>query len=124
MLCDAPTNYEREQTCVDLITSIPDTWDETRIIQGKLVSYLVVARRNGSDWYLGGQSNWDGREVELSLDFLSPGTYKATIATDGINANHNAEDYRIEHKTLTPSDSLNIKMASGGGFVIKLIKQQ
>ena len=124
MLCDAPTNYEREQACVDLITSIPDTWDETRIIQGKLGSYLVVARRNGSDWYLGGQSNWEGREVGLSLDFLSPGTYEATIATDGINANHNAEDYRIAQKTLTASDRLSLRMASGGGFVIKLTKQQ
>ena len=124
MLCDAPTNYEREQACVDIITSIPDTFDETRIIQGKLGSYIIVARRNGSDWYLGGQTNWDGRDVELSLDILPPGTYQATIVSDGINANHNAEDYRIEQKTLTASNRLSLKMASGGGFVVKLIKQQ
>ena len=124
MLCDAPTNYEREQACVDFITSLPDTFDETRIIQGKLGSYIIVARRNGSNWYLGGQTNWDGRDVELSLDILPPGTYQATIVSDGINANHNAEDYRIEQKTLTASDRLSLKMASGGGFVVKLIKQQ
>ena len=124
MLCDTPTNYEREQPCVDIITSLPDTFDETRIIQGKLGSYIIVARRNGSDWYLGGQTNWDGRDVELSLDILPPGTYQATIVSDGINANHNAEDYRIEQKTLTANDRLNIKMANGGGFLIKLIKQQ
>ena len=123
MLCDAPTNYEREQPCVDLITSIPDTFDETRIIQGKLVSYIIVARRAGSDWFVGGQTNWDGREVTLSLDFLSTGSYQATIATDGINANHNAEDYRIGQRLLTASDSLDIKMASGGGFLIKLIRK-
>jgi len=120
MLCDAPTNYEREQLCVDLITSIPDTFDETRIIQGKLGSYIIVARRKASDWYIGGQTNWDGREVVFSLDFLSPGTYEAAIATDGINANHQAEDYRIERKLLTPQDSMKLKLASGGGFVIIL----
>ena len=124
MLCDTPTNYEREQPCVDIITSLPDTFDETKIIQGKLGSYIIVARRNGSDWYLGGQTNWDGRDVELSLDILPPGTYKATIVSDGINANHNAEDYRIEQKTLTTNDQLSLKMANGGGFLIKLIKQQ
>ena len=124
MLCDAPTNYEREQACVDFITSLPDTFDETKIIQGKLGSYIIVARRNGSDWYLGGQTNWDGRDVELSLDILPPGTYQATIVSDGINANHNAEDYRIEQKTLTANDQLSLKMANGGGFLIKLIKQQ
>ncbi len=123
MLCDAPTNYEREQDCVDLITSIPDTFDETRITHGKLGKYITVARRAGSDWYLGGQTNWEGREVMLSLDFLSPGTYEATIATDGINANHNAEDYLIVHKQLTPNDQLTLKMASGGGFLVKLVKK-
>ena len=132
MLCDAPTNYEREQACVDIITSIPDTFDETRILQGYISSYIISARRNGSDWYIGGQTNWDEREVDLSLDFLRPfgskpseagPLYQATIVTDGINANHNAEDYRIEHQTLTANDRLHLKLASGGGFVIKLIKQ-
>ena len=120
MLCDAPTNYEREQPCVDLITSIPDTFDETRILQGSIGQYIVTARRNGSDWYIGGQTNWDGREVELSLNFLPPGNYQATIATDGINANHNAEDYAIERKNVSSNDQLKLKMASGGGFVIIL----
>ena len=123
MLCDAPTNYEREQPCVDLITSIPDTFDETRILQGNIGRYIVTARRNGNDWYIGGQTNWDGREVALSLDFLSPGAYQATIATDGINANHNAEDYRIERKTVTSSDQMKLRLASGGGFVM-ILKQQ
>ena len=123
MLCDAPTNYEREQPCVDLITSIPDTFDETRILQGELGSYIIVARRAGRNWYVGGQTNWDRREVTLSLDFLPAGVYQATIATDGINANHNAEDYRLEQQQLTPADRLNIKMASGGGFLMKLIRK-
>ena len=124
MLCDAPTNYEREQECVDIITSIPDIFDETKILQGLIGNYIISARRNGSDWYIGGQTNWDGREVVLSLGFLHPGeTYKATIVTDGINANHHAEDYLVENKTLTANDKLNIKMASGGGFIVKLIKK-
>ena len=121
MLCDTPTNYEREQECTDIITSIPDTYDETRVIQGLIGNYIVSARRNGSDWYVGGQTNWDGREVDLSLDFLRPGeSYQATIVTDGINANHNAEDYRIEHQTLSANSQLKLNMASGGGFVIIL----
>ena len=121
MLCDAPTNYEREQPCVDIITSIPDTFDETKILHGKIGCYIVTARRHGDDWYIGGQTNWDERTVDLSLDCLSPDViYQATIVTDGINANHNAEDYHIEQRTLTAADRLNLKMASGGGFLIIL----
>ena len=125
MLCDAPTNYEREQDCTDLITSIPETFDETKILLGKIGCYIVTARRHGDDWYIGGQTNWDGRTVALSLDCLSPGeSYQATIVTDGINANHHAEDYRVTAKTVTADDKLKLKLASGGGFIMTLIKKQ
>ena len=124
MLCDSPTNYEREQESVDIITSIPEVFDETRILQGEMGKYIVTARRKGNDWYVGGQTNWDGRDVTLPLDFLTDGTtYQATIVSDGINAHHHAEDYRIETKSVTAHERLNIRMASGGGFVVKLIKQ-
>ena len=124
MLCDAPTNYEREPEYVNIITSIPDTWEETRILQGKMGQFIVSARRNGSDWHVAGQTNWDEREIKLSLDFLPIGdAYQATIVTDGVNANHNAEDYHMATKTLTSNDHLKIKLASGGGFLVKLIKQ-
>ena len=123
MLCDAPTNYEREQPCVDLITSIPDVFEETKILQGSMGHYIITARRSGCDWYVGGQTNWDKREVALSLDFLPAGEYQATIATDGINANHNAEDYLIEQKALKNSDVMKLKLASGGGFVM-ILKQK
>lgn len=122
MLCDAPTNYEREQPCVDLITSIPDTFDETKVLQGVMGNYIVTARQKEGNWYVAGQTNWDSREVTLPLGFLPSGTYEATVATDGINANHNAEDYKIEHKTLTASDTLHLMMASGGGFLIVMKK--
>ncbi len=123
MLCDAPTNYEREQEYVNIITSIPDTWEETRILQGNIGSYIVSARRNSGNWYVAGQTNWEEREITLSFDFLPVGhTYQATIVSDGINANHNAEDYHVERKPLTSDDKLKIKLASGGGFFVKLIE--
>lgn len=123
MLCDAPTNYEREQEYVNIITSIPDTWEETRILQGNIGSYIVSARRNSGNWYVAGQTNWEEREITISFHFLPVGhTYQATIVTDGINANHNAEDYHVERKLLTSDDKLKIKLASGGGFFVKLIE--
>jgi alpha-glucosidase len=71
-----------------------------------------------------GQTNWDEREIMLPLNFLTTGTtYQATIVTDGINANHHAEDYHVETKPLASTDRLKIKLASGGGFLMKLIKQ-
>ena len=123
MLCDAPTNYEREQECVDLIASLPTVFSRTIIPQGEMGKYIVTARENDGNWYVAGQTNWDERSIQLVFDFLEPGTtYRATIFCDGINANHNAEDYRSKTLNLTSSSNLEIIMAKGGGFVMKIEK--
>lgn len=69
MLCDTPSNYEREAECSNFITRIPTVWDETRVLDGKLGEYIITARRKGNIWYVGGITNWQERDVEL--DFLS-----------------------------------------------------
>jgi alpha-glucosidase len=123
MLCDAPTNYEREPRYTSFIAQIPDQWDETRVLQGEMGKYIVTARRLDDIWYVGGQTNWDRRSIELPLDFLGKGAYSTTLLTDGVNANHNAEDYRLDTKLHHSHETLTVKMASGGGFVMKFVRQ-
>mgnify|MGYP002622725435 CR=1 FL=1 len=122
MLCDTPTSYEQEPDYTAFIASIPDQWDETRILQGELGKYIVTARRKGDTWYVGGQTNWNQRTIELPLSFLGEGSYSIDLLTDGINANHNAEDYHIGRQTSSNGEVLTLKMASGGGFVLRLEK--
>lgn len=122
MLCDAPTNYEREPEYTKFIAEIPVVWDETRVLQGEMGKYIIVARRLGDVWYVGGQTSWDERDVEIPLSFLGEGSYTTTLLTDGINANHNAEDYQLDSQFHHSGESLTIHMASGGGFVLKLWK--
>ena len=122
MLCDSPTNYEAEPEYTGFIADIPDEWDETHVLQGELGQYIVTARRKGDTWYVGGQTNWDARTIQLPLSFLGEGSYVVTLLTDGINADHNAEDYKLDRQNLSRGDTLTIPMASGGGFVIKFAK--
>lgn len=124
MLCDAPTNYldQSEQACVDFIATLPVVVEETRVLQGELGKVIVTARRKGSEWYVGGMTNWDERQVTLDLSFLEEGkSYQATLFVDGINANKQAEDYRIETITVTKQTKLPIQMASGGGFALRIL---
>ncbi len=124
MLADSPTNYEADETYTRFIATIPSTFDQTIVQQGELGKFIVTARRSGYDWYIGGQTNWDGRDVTLAFSFLESGaTYEAQILRDGINANHDAEDYAIDKMAVNAQSSVDIHMASGGGFVIKLIKK-
>lgn len=121
MLCDAPTNYTGEEECVDLITSLPVETDSTFIAAGELGKYIVTVRRKDINWYMGGMTNWDGRDVELDFSFLPEGVrYTATLFCDGINADKQAEDYRKETMSIDCNSRVRLHMASGGGFVLKL----
>lgn len=121
MLCDAPTNYLNEQSCVDFITSIPVETDSTFIASGKLGEYIVSVRKKDINWYIGGMTNWDERDVELDFSFLPAGArYTATLFADGINANKQAEDYRTEQLTIDRNSRIKLHLASGGGFAMKL----
>ena len=66
-------------------------------------------------------TNWDPRDVVLDLSFLPKQfRYTATIFKDGLNIDRNAEDYQVEKIIVNHQSKLNIHMASGGGFAIKL----
>jgi len=121
-LADSPTVYKKEQECTSFIASVPTTWDESIAIDGKVGEYIMTARKSGNTWYVGGITNWDERSLEVNLDFLAEGNYKAIIFKDGLNAGKIATDYKVEEKNLSKKDKLILNLSSGGGFVIKLIK--
>lgn len=121
MLCDAPTNYLNEQECVDFIASLPVEVDSTFIASGELGKYIVTVRKKDVNWYIGGMTNWDERDVLLDFSFLPEGmSYTAVLFKDGVNANKQAEDYRKETIRIDKDSRLTLHLASGGGFAMKL----
>ncbi len=123
MLADSPTAYEKDSLFTAFISSLPTVFDETLVPLGRLGEYIVTARRHGGDWYVGGQTSWEERELTLPLGFLTEGVYEATLLTDGANASKVATDYRLEQRELTPSDSLTLSLAPGGGFAMRLTRK-
>ena len=121
MLCDAPTNYLNEQECVDFIASLPVEVDSTFIASGELGKYIVTVRKKDVNWYIGGMTSWDERDVQLDFSFLPEGmSYTAVLFKDGVNANKQAEDYRKETICINKDSRLTLHLASGGGFAMKL----
>ena len=127
MLADNPTAYDREPECTAFIASLPTVYDEMRVLSGKMGEYIIVARRQGKDWYVAGETNWQSRDVQVSASFLPAGTYEMTAFIDGMNADKTATDYEVWQQTFTlpytVSESVTVHMASGGGFAAKLIQK-
>ncbi len=118
-----PSQGMMEPAFMKLLGSIPTTWDDSKILNAKVGDYIITARRKGDDWYIGGMTDWTSRNFDFPLDFISEGNYKAEFCSDGINADNYPSDYVITNYKAIKNNVVNIKMAQGGGFVLKLTKQ-
>ncbi|WP_172679989.1 glycoside hydrolase family 97 catalytic domain-containing protein, partial [Bacteroides uniformis] len=87
-LCDTPKAYEG-QPGFEVLRTVPGTWDEIRVPLARMNEHVTVARRSGSDWWVGSLNNGTERDLKLELDFLSEGDYQATIYTDAEDVERN-----------------------------------
>jgi alpha-glucosidase len=121
MLSDNPVHYLKETECFGFIKKVPAVWDETRVLEAKIGQYILVARRSGNTWFLGGMTNWEPREFTVDLSFLEAGkTSSVEIFQDGINADRNAMDYKKITTTAKKGDKISVKLAPGGGWCARI----
>ena len=66
----------------DMITEVPEmefwdymptVWDETRVLQGSIGQYAIIARRSGTQWFIGAMNAISTRTFSVPLTFLTPG---------------------------------------------------
>ena len=126
MAADLPENYEANAAAFQFIKDVAVDWDETRMLEGTVGDYAVIARkeRGKSTWFLGGLADENGRDLDLALNFLEPGRrYRAEIYRDGAGADFrtNPRAIAIERRNVTGADRLALRMAPGGGFAVRFV---
>ena len=124
MAADLPENYEG-QPALQFIKDVAVDWDTTRVIDGKIGDYVIVARKQKSSpqWFLGAITDEEARTFDVPLTFLDAGkSYVADIYADGPSANWltNPTAIAISHRTVTRSSRLRIALAPGGGQAIRI----
>ncbi|MEW6194334.1 MAG: glycoside hydrolase family 97 protein [Bacteroidota bacterium] len=123
MLADSPTHYYKEAECMEFLSQVPTTWNDTKVLDAMVSEYLLTARRNGDKWYIGGMTNWIPRDLKIDFSFLPKGEYKIDIWQDGINADRNANDYKKISQTISNETKMNIHLAPGGGWAAVVSKK-
>jgi len=119
MLCDAPAEYRKYPDIMKFLSAIPTTFDDTKVLRAKRSEYAIMAKRKGAEWFVGGMTNWVGRDQLIDFSFLPTGkVYMTDVYLDGKDANTDATQF--EHSTMKVDNKtkLNIRMANGGGFII------
>ena len=120
MLADSPSNYLREPETMEFLGSVPTVWDETKVLDGRIAEYVVVARRNGSDWYLGAMTDWTPRDLQIDLSFLPEGNFQMTSYRDGVNADRFGSDYKMVKTGVNRSAKLEVHLSPGGGWAARI----
>ena len=131
MAADMPEHYQAHMDAFQFIKDVAVDWSESRYLLAEPGDYIVIARKARPDadhpaqrWFIGGVTDENAREVEFSLDFLTPGQkYVATVYADADDADYqaNPEAYKITSRKVTSKTSLKMKTARGGGFAISVV---
>jgi alpha-glucosidase len=119
LLCiaDDPDHY-RNQPGLDFLRVVPTIWDETKVLDGAVGKHIVVARRNGQDWYLGGMTADDAYTLQLPLNFLGGGAYTARVYADPSDSQASYEQLKDTQQTVTGRSTLTLNMRPAGGGAV------
>jgi alpha-glucosidase len=106
-----------EHPAVEMIKSIPSIWDETIVLPASEIGRTAAfARRHGEDWFLAVLGGPERQKLTVPLSFLESTGYRALLVRDD---SHEPTEVRLERKDLSSSDSIEIELASGGGFIAR-----
>lgn len=124
---DSPENYKdkqgKPQPGLDFLRVVPTVWDETRVLDGSVGEHIVLARRNGKRWFVGGMTADNAYHYPLNLSFLGPGKYTAHLYLDPDLPASNTGGYEALTqltKTVAAKDTLTLPMRPAGGAALYL----
>lgn len=121
MVSDHPAAYRGEKGA-EFLKVVPASWDETKVIDGAIGDYIVIARKHNNDWFIGAMTDDNSRTFDIPLEFLAEGTYKASIFKDSPESESNPKLIIEEDAEVTSTDRLKAEMVPGGGFAVHLKK--
>jgi alpha-glucosidase len=118
-VCDHPRHILGEPGA-EFLELVPTVWDETRVLAGEIGEYVVIARRSGDRWFVGGITNEQGRRLVVDLAFLGAGPWQTQLWLDGNEAASDATSLATRTEALADEPKLSVRLAPAGGFVAVL----
>lgn len=111
--------YAKSPAC-EFMTTIPSTWDETRVLPCSRIGELAAfARRGNGSWFLGVMNAGDARTLEMPLQFLADGPWRATLVKDARRA---PGGMAVDAKSVRGGERLSVDLPKGGGLTARFSK--
>ncbi|WP_159886879.1 glycoside hydrolase family 97 protein [Paenibacillus puerhi] len=115
MWYDKPSAYQGEPE-IELFERLPTVWSETKVLDGEIGEFAVIARRRGDEWFVGAITNEERRELAIRLDFLDAGLdYEARIYSDDSPAAASRTGVAVSIQEVYADSELRVAMLPSGG---------
>jgi alpha-glucosidase len=121
MLSDTPSAYRGEPGS-EFLKVVPATWDETKVLDGKIGEYVVIARRRGGEWFVGAMTD-GARKLTFPLGFLGAGEFEATVYSDVPESAATPTRIGMNAVKVGPRKgpaSLTVDLVRGGGAAVHI----
>jgi alpha-glucosidase len=118
---DSLAAYRSRPAVERVLSRVPTTWDETRLLAGAPGTGAVIARRRGAQWWVGAISATPARRVRVSASFLGAGSWRARTTAD---ADATGRGLTESSATLTRRGTITVDLAANGGFVTRLSRSR
>ena len=121
---DIPEMYRKYPELLAFLSAQQMPWKESRTLAGKIGEYIVMMRETDKDYLIGAVTNEEPRTLSIPLDFLPEGSYTVQLMLDGEDAHYqtNRESYRVKMQEAKAGDTIQVKLAAGGGACLRIKK--
>ena len=121
---DIPEMYRKYPQLLDFLSAQQMPWVESKTLMGEIGKYIVMMRETDTEYLIAAATNEEARTLSIPLAFLPEGNYTVQLMLDGEDAHYltNRESYQVKTREVQPGDSLQVRLAPGGGACMRIKK--
>jgi alpha-glucosidase len=112
-LAGTPASYDERPEARSFLEQVPATWDESRLLAGRPGESVVMARRHGDRWFLGGGVAGEARTLDVPLAFLKEHRLKGRWLLETV---HDGPTGLVRDTQVVTGGAIQVSVPTNGGF--------
>ncbi len=114
--------YIQDVPELEFFKNMPTVWDETKVIEGKIGEYATIARKSGSDWFLGSLTGNAGKTIRLNLDFLDESASFEAVIYSHDPGSESSTKVNIKNRKVNAGSVLEFEVLENSGLAVHFRK--
>ena len=114
---DQPSAYQGEPE-IAFFDKVKTVWDETKVLDGQVGEYITVARKTGTDWFVGAITNNQPRKITVPTTFLERGKKYVMKSFQDDDTIQTRTKVAVKEQKIKSRDVLTFDLKASGGVAL------